>query len=1020
MASPAAGAPLDRRQFLQAAAAGTTALPVFPALPLLPPPAQDPAIKISHHVPADKRLDPARLQALQARGERKVYRGAELAQLAMPIGGIAAGQLYLTGEGRFAEWNLTQEHRNSGYGATSYQARELRSDALQQFVITARWPDGREVSRNLDRADFPELEFVGEYPLAFVRYAAADFPLEVTLEAFSPFIPLHADDSALPATVLRYQVRNRDSQPLSFLLRVRVESLVGRASRADGLDLVRDVGRGEEPESGALWLRFGAREADGPAPEAPLVLADFEHGYGDWTASGEAFGAAPAAGTLPRQQPVTGFLGAGLVNTFRDGDRTQGSLRSPTFVLARPYLNFLLGGGDHPGETCVNLLVDGAVVASASGRNEETLRWHSFDLRARQGQTARLEIVDRHSGAWGHVNVDQIQLESRPRRGGSEPWAARRDRGGMALGIVPGPELEAGPDAEAWAFEYSAEETRGDEALWGGVAWSAQDVPPGGQGEASVLLAWHFPHRPDGARYAARFADVDAVIAYLARRLPELRAQTQLWHDTWYDSTLPYWLRDRLHAPVANLATGLTEWRADGRFWAWEGVGCCEGTCSHVWNYAHALARLFPELERSVRARQDFGAAFHPDGLVGFRGNDWYAADGQCGTILKAYREHLCSADEGFLRRHWPKIKLALEYAIARDGAEPDGLIEDSQHNTYDINFEGANTFVGALYLAALRAGHEMAKRVGDVAFAGRCRELAAAGARASMQRLFNGEYFVQEVDLQRHPQWQYGPGCLADQMFGQGWAHQLGLGHLYPPEAVRAALAAVWKYNWAPDVGPQNAAHPPERWFARPGEAGLFTCTWPKSEYLAQGVRYREEVWTGIEYQVAGHMIWEGMLEPALAVLRGVHERYDGRKHNPWNEVECGDHYARALASWGVFTALCGFEYDGPAGRIAFAPRLRPDDFRAAFTAAEGWGSFSLQQRPTGVAASLRLAYGRLYLTRFEVAAAVASPPRGMVTLDGRAAPARLEADAGRVRAHFEPGLHLTAGQSLRLELLG
>ena len=142
----------------------------------------------------------------------------------------------------------------------------------------------------------------------------------------------------------------------------------------------------------------------------------------------------------------------------------------------------------------------------------------------------------------------------------------------------------------------------------------------------------------------------------------------------------------------------------------------------------------------------------------------------------------------------------------------------------------------------------------------------------------------------------------------------------------MRAALESIWKYDWAPDIGPQNEAHPPQRWFARPGEAGLFTCTWPKSKHLGRrAVLYRDEVWTGIEYQVAGHMVWEGMVTEALAICRGVHERYHPAKHNPWNEIECGDHYARGMASYGVFLALCGFEYHGPKGTWASPRGWRP-----------------------------------------------------------------------------------------------
>ncbi len=216
------------------------------------------------------------------------------------------------------------------------------------------------------------------------------------------------------------------------------------------------------------------------------------------------------------------------------------------------------------------------------------------------------------------------------------------------------------------------------------------------------------------------------------------------------------------------------------------------------------------------------------------------------------------------------------------------------------------------------------------------------------MERLYNGEYYIQDVDLEKHPKYQYADGCLADQMFGQGWAHQVALGYLYPRDTVLQSLESVWKYCWAPDVRMQNQHHAPQRWFAYPGEAGLFTCTWPKSQHLGpESTVYRDEVWTGIEYQVAGHMAYEGMLTEALAICRAVHERYHPAKRNPFNEIECGDHYARAMASWGVLTGLAGFSCHGPKAHLGFAPRISPDDFRVAFTTPEGWGT--LAQRREG-----------------------------------------------------------------------
>ena len=257
---------------------------------------------------------------------------------------------------------------------------------------------------------------------------------------------------------------------------------------------------------------------------------------------------------------------------------------------------------------------------------------------------------------------------------------------------------------------------------------------------------------------------------------------------------------------------------------------------------------------------------------------------------------------------------------------------------------------------------------------------------------------------MKEHPKHQYGQGCLSDQVFGQGWAHQVDLGYLYPREQVLKALGSIWKYNWAPDIGPQSEKHKPWRWFAHAGEAGLFVCTWPRSAHLSAGVLYQNEVWTGGEYQVAGHMIREGMVTEGLAICRGIHERYHPSKHNPYNEVECGDHYARALASWGVYTALSGFRYHGPKGFIGFGPRMTPEDFRAAFTAAEGWGTFS-QKREAGVQQErIEVRWGKLRLKTlaFEVPADLRAD-QVAVTLGDQAVAATHQIADGRVTIELE-----------------
>src|SRR5262245_29692130 len=162
---------------------------------------------------------------------------------------------------------------------------------------------------------------------------------------------------------------------------------------------------------GLLILCGTVRAADRP----DIVLADFE---GDaypagWKTTGTAFGKGPARGTLANQMPVSGFLGKGLVNSFLGGDAATGTLTSPAFKVERRYINFLVGGGKHPGKTCINLLVGGKVVRTATGPNDrpggsERLDWHTWDVAEFEGTPAVIEVVDTATGGWGHINVDHI------------------------------------------------------------------------------------------------------------------------------------------------------------------------------------------------------------------------------------------------------------------------------------------------------------------------------------------------------------------------------------------------------------------------------------------------------------------------------------------------------------------------------------------------------------------------------------------------------------------------------------
>ncbi len=534
------------------------------------------------------------------------------------------------------------------------------------------------------------------------------------------------------------------------------------------------------------------------------------------------------------------------------------------------------------------------------------------------------------------------------------------------------------------------------------------ELAPGEKKSIRFLLTWRFPNLqklPGVGKqmplHAKRFPDAAAVARHVADRFEKLRAATMAWVNTWNDSTLPQWLLDRSILTTNTLQTTNCHVFADRRFWAWEGVGCCPGTCAHVWHYAQGIARLFPDLERNLREVTDFGVGMNPDGSVRFRAEAarTVAIDAQTGIILRTWREHLVSANGDFLKRVWPGAKRALEWLIRFDKngrGGLDGLLDGSQHNTLDAEWYGKVHCLCSLYLASLLAGRAMALAMGDKDFAAECSRIHQMGAE-KIATLFNGDFYIQDEDPAHSDAIGVGKGCYIDQVIGQWWAAQVGLGRVYDGANIRTALHSLWRYNFVPEIGGFRQVFTQGRFYAMPNEAGLVMCTWPKGGLRDDFKKhwqyaYFNECMSGFEWQAASHMVQEGapittadfgktgdLLENpddprcltarGLAVGRAVHDRYSASKRNPYNEIECSDHYARANASYSLFLAACGFSYDGPAGSIGFDPKIGPDDFKAPFTAAEGWGTFKQKQVPgEGWSARLKVRHGSLTLNEIRL----------------------------------------------------
>ena len=303
-------------------------------------------------------------------------------------------------------------------------------------------------------------------------------------------------------------------------------------------------------------------------------------------------------------------------------------------------------------------------------------------------------------------------------------------------------------------------------------------LKPGETKTVRFLLAWNFPNcvndwnpppAGENARwrnyYATRFASSEATAQYALKNWESLYRRTLDFKDALFSSTLPEEVIDAVSANLSILKSPTVLRLEDGSFYGWEGLnehgGSCEGSCTHVWNYAYALPFLFPRLERSMR-ELDYRYNLWDNGRMSFRlqlpvgrkPNEFHpCVDGQMGGVIKTYRDWKLFGDDGWLKEWWPSVKKSLEFAWSPENthrwdADRDGVLEGRQHHTLDMELYGPSSWLESFYLGALKAGAEMAEHVGDADAAALYRKLFEKGRSWSEENLFNGAYFEQRVDL--------------------------------------------------------------------------------------------------------------------------------------------------------------------------------------------------------------------------------------------------------------------------------
>ena len=635
-------------------------------------------------------------------------------EAAFLLGGIGTGNVSVGARGELRDWELWNRPargqalpyaffaiRAASVGGSATGAAAPAQGPAQCRVLEAELTAPHTPSHGYDPGTaaglprFPGSSMSARYPFVEVRFDRGAFPVDVSLEAFTPFIPLDADDSGIPGAVLRYRVRNVSGAPcrvsvvgsLSNFSHIKTREQVRFRTNTFAGKSVNEVR--EESGLRGLWLHADGVPADS-LYQGSLALT--------------APSAVPGITITAKRQWLCGGWWDGF-RDFWDDFTEDGELSLESTYKARaPQIEK---------DPRVGSLCQSALLAAGEERTFTFILSWSFPNRV------------------SHWNED----------------------------------APVGP-------------------------------PPAGR---PIVRNW----------YARRFPDAWTAAQYLASNLQRLEAVSRQFTDAFYGGTLPAVVVDAAASNITVLRSTSCFRLESGEFLSYEGCfdesGCCDGNCTHVWNYAQTLAFLFPELERTMR-RIEFGLETDQQGKMTFRTYkvfglpQWQmhpAVDGQLGTLVRLYRDWKISGDNGFLKELWPAAARSLDFAFEKWDSDGDGLLDSEQHNTYDIEFHGPNSLANSMFCAALKAGSEMAAAMGDTARSARWAAAAVTCSKLMDERLWNGSYYQQQLaDLDEY-KYQYGSGCLSDQVFGQFLAHAAGLGHVIPAGHSKEAVASIYRHNF-------------------------------------------------------------------------------------------------------------------------------------------------------------------------------------------------------------------------------
>ncbi len=534
-------------------------------------------------------------------------------------------------------------------------------------------------------------------------------------------------------------------------------------------------------------------------------------------------------------------------------------------------------------------------------------------------------------------------------------------------------------------------------STWGtGALGSSVTLAPGQSAEVRFTLGWFFPHHINsrgqeiGHNYANWFNDAAEVNQFLSKNYATHREATELFARTLGDTSLGNPLAFVWSSQLGTLVKN-TWWSKDGLYAIWEGLGCCGQSTTDVdFDGSSSIIALFPELKLGqmkhiIAFQNERGQVPHnySNSFDRIDRSGYGRVDMNPQFVMMVCRDYLWTADKAYLDAMWPAVVKAMDYTGSLD-SDGDGLPDrDCGFQTYDQwQMRGAPSYIASLWIGALRAAIRLARDAAKPDYAQRWQEILDKASASFDRVLFNGRYYSLWVDgIIRDGI------CMSDQISGEWFSHLMGLPTTISEKNLAVAIENIWKNNFSPETGLRNATAP---------NGGL---DGPVMNNLQAG-----GVWSGIEFAFASFLMDHGRYDDGVRLVEAVHRRYL-RAGMPWNHVECGGHYTRAMSSWATLLAATGFKPDWPAQSLTLAPAV-PGDFHAPWVTAAGFGRVSRRSGTLTIACHS----GALEFKQLRVNLPQSKLP---VRLAGHAVPAKVSREGALATLDFAEPLSITAGQT-------